>query len=76
MHQAHNDKRRRRSLAALLGASLLAGCQPDGAGMIAVNRQDPAVRRFKNLEDVKRPGSAKGTRKPGTQRAATSSDFR
>ena len=49
-----------------LGRCLLAGCQPDGAGSIAVDREDPAVRSFKTFEDVKRPRSAKDARKPAS----------
>jgi len=75
MNHADNDQRRRRSLAVLLGASLLAGCQPYGSGTIAVDRQDPAVRSLKNLEDVKRPRLAKDTRKPASQRSRAGSDF-
>ncbi len=76
MNQADTDRRRRWSLAVLLGASLLAGCQPEGAGSIAVNRGNPAVRSFKSLEDVKRPRSAKNTRKAATQRSPVNSNFR
>ena len=69
------DQCRRPSLALLLGACLLAGCQPYGAGTIAVNRQQPVVRSFKNFEDVKRPNSAKNARKPARQTSRASSDF-
>ena len=47
------DKQRSRFLAALLGASLLAGCQPGGTGSIAVDGKDPAVSSLKTFEDVK-----------------------
>ena len=62
------DQCRQPSLAVFLGASLLAGCQPDGAGTISVDRQDPAVRGYKQFEDVKRPRSAEAARKPARQR--------
>ena len=76
MNQANKGNRRRRSNAVVLGAILLAGCQPEGAGSIAVNRGDPAVRRFKNLEDVKRPRSARDARKPASQRDPANANFR
>jgi len=76
MNQADNVKRRRWSLTVLLGASLLAGCQPEGTGSIAVNRGDPTVRSFKSFEDVKQPKAAKGGRKPAAQRNPVNSNFR
>ncbi len=69
------DQCRRRSLAVFLGACLLAGCQPYGAGTISVDRHNPAVRSFKDFEDVKRPTSADNAGKPARQRSRASSDF-
>ncbi len=69
------DQYRRRSLGLLLGACLFAGCQPYGAGTITVDRQDPAVRSLKNLEDAKQPRLAKDTRKPASQRSRASSNL-
>jgi hypothetical protein len=69
------DQCRRRSLAVLLGACLLAGCQPNGAGTISVDRQAPAVRSFKNFEDVKRSRSARDAAKPTKPKIRGGADF-
>ncbi len=69
------DKRRRRSLTPIIGALLLAGCGPGGAGSIKVDSTDPAVRNFKTFEDAKRPKAAKDAGKPASPKRRASSDF-
>jgi hypothetical protein len=70
-----HDQCRRRSFALLLGACLLAGCQPDGAGTMSVDRENPVVRSFKKFDDVKRPSSAMNARKPAGQSSRARSEF-
>jgi hypothetical protein len=73
MNQARlNYERRSRFLAALLGASLFAGCQPAGTGSITVDGTNPAVRSLKPFQDVKATKTARNTKKP----AGTKSESR
>jgi hypothetical protein len=64
-----NNTQRSRLLAAILGANLLAGCQPGGTGSITVDRKDPAVRRLKTFEDVKAPKTARTSKKPASTKS-------
>jgi hypothetical protein len=59
-----NGLRWRRGLVGLLGSCLLVGCGPGGAGSIAVDPNDPAVRGFKSFEDTKKSRGTKITRAP------------
>ncbi len=70
------DRRCQRSLALLMGACLLAGCGPEGAGSIKVDRTDLAVRNFKTFEDAKRPKSARDASKPARPKSRAGSDYR
>ncbi len=50
------DQCRRRSLGMLLGACLLAGCQPAGTGSISVDRKDPGrsqLQKFRGRETAR-----------------------
>ncbi len=60
----NRDAQRRRFLASILGAALFAGCQPEGAGSITVDRKDPAIRNLKTFEDGKRSKPARTSKKP------------
>jgi hypothetical protein len=54
----------RRVLVGLVASCLLTGCQPEGAGSIAVDPKDPAVRGFKSFEDAKRAHGARSAKAP------------
>jgi hypothetical protein len=60
----YRDAQRRRLLTSILGAAFLAGCQPEGAGSITVDRKDPAIRNLKTFEDVKKSKPARSSKKP------------
>ncbi len=60
------EEQRMRVLPMLLGASLLAGCQPEGTGSITVDRKNAAVRDFKTFEDVKRSKPNRVKMKPAS----------
>ena len=70
-----DDKQRNRLFAAILGASLLAGCEPGGTGSITVDGKDPAVRGFKTLEDVKTPKPGKTGKKLGGTKSVPRAGF-
>jgi hypothetical protein len=70
-----NHKQRYRLLATILGASLLAGCQPAGTGSITVDGKDAAVRGFKTLEDVKAPKPGKTGKKPAGTKSVPRGGF-
>ena len=69
-------EQRQRFLAVILGTSLLAGCQPEGAGSITVDRKDPAIRSFKTFEDVKKSRTAKAGKKPDSTGRGPRGGFR
>jgi hypothetical protein len=69
------DRQRIRFLAAILGATLLAGCQPGGIGSITVDGKDPAIRSLKTLEDVKAPKTAKTSKTPAGTKSVPRAGF-
>jgi hypothetical protein len=69
------DRCRRRCLGMLLGACLLAGCQPAGTGSISLDPKDPAVRSLKTFADAKRPGSANDASKSARPRSRAGTNF-
>jgi hypothetical protein len=72
---ALKDKQRSRFLAVIVGASLLAGCQPGGIGSITLDGKDPAIRSLKTLEDGKAPKKAKASNKPAGTKSVPRAGF-
>jgi hypothetical protein len=70
------DAQRRRLLAVILGASLLAGCQPEGTGSITMDRKAPALHDLKTFEDVKVSKTAKTNKKPAGTNSGPRAGFR
>ncbi len=70
-----NLERPGRFLAALLAASLFAGCQPAGTGSITVDGTSPAVRTLKPFQDVKTPKPARTSKKPASTKSGSRAGF-
>jgi hypothetical protein len=63
-------------VAAILTASLFAGCQPAGTGSIDVDAKDPAIRGLKQIDDAKRTKAARIGKQTSGTKSAPQTGFR